>query len=166
MQLATSDLYRGFILLDPCDAVAVHEYLNGDKTGRGQNSALKGSSLRKNFLSPTKCSGGALHKSSVRKSQNVNANRSPLVGCSFELNNSNCEPDHPAPSMFNDGNDGFDMDDRYTEPGGDFDDSEEEEEDDPWKPLNPHESGNLKVKPFRKGYMRTFLLFANFVFSR
>ncbi|KAF4355639.1 hypothetical protein F8388_013056 [Cannabis sativa] len=145
--LATSDLYRGFILLDPCDAVSVHEYLNGDKTGRGLNSAFKGSSRRKSFLSPTKCSGGASHKSSVRKGQNVNANRSPLVGCSFELNNSNDVPDPPCPSMFNDGNDGFDMDDRYSEPR-DFDDSEED--DDPWKPLNPHELGNLKVKPFRK----------------
>ncbi|KAI7980709.1 Condensin-2 complex subunit H2 [Camellia lanceoleosa] len=38
------------------------------------------------------------------------------------------------------------MDDRYSEPG-DLDD-----EDDPWKPLNPYEPGNLRAKPFKKGF--------------
>jgi condensin-2 complex subunit H2 len=30
-------------------------------------------------------------------------------------------------------------------------DNSDADEDDPWKPLNPHEPGNLRVKPFRKG---------------
>lgn len=34
----------------------------------------------------------------------------------------------------------------------DADNSDLEDEDDPWKPLNPPEPGNLKVKPFRKGF--------------
>ena len=146
LQLATSDLYRGFILLDPCDAEAVHDYLDGDK--KGQNSANKGSTVRKSFQSPTARSGGASHKSSVRKGQDSNAKRTPVVDCSFGVNNSNDGPDPPGPNMFNDRNSGFDMDDRHSEPGDFVDD---DDDDDPWKPLNPHEPGNSKVKPFRKG---------------
>lgn len=153
LQLATSDLYRGFILLDPCDATAVHDYLDGDIDGRGQNSAYKGSTGRKSFHSPTRRSGGASHKSSVRKNQDVNISPSPLVGCSFDAYNSGIGHDPPAPDTFNDNNSGFDMDDRHSEPGY-FDDSDGDE--DPWKPLNPHEPGNLKLKPFRKGQLRTF----------
>ncbi|KAL5537813.1 hypothetical protein UlMin_044807 [Ulmus minor] len=138
--LATSDVYRGFILLDPCDAVAVHDYVNGEKTGKGQNSAYKGSTNRKGFESV-----GGSHKSSRRK--NLNA-QSPLVDCSFEGNNCNVEPDPPASTTFYDDNNGFGMDDRDSEPR-DFDDSDDDD-DDPWKPLNPHEPGKLKVKPFRK----------------
>ncbi|PON62007.1 Condensin-2 complex subunit H [Parasponia andersonii] len=148
--LATSDLYRGFILLDPCDAVAVQDYLDGDKAGRGLNSAYKGSSRRKSFQSPTKRSGGASHKSSVRKRQDANVNRSPIVGCGFAVNNSNVGPDPPAPSTSNDGNDGFDMDDRYSEPRDSDESDGSDDDDDPWKPLNPHEPGSLKINPFRK----------------
>lgn len=153
LQLATSDLYRGFILLDPCDATAVHDYLDGDIDGRGQNSAFKGSTGRKSFHSPTRRSGGASHKSSVRKNQDVNISPSPLVGCSFDACNSGIGHDPPAANTFNDNNSEFDMDDRHSEPGY-FDDSDGDE--DPWKPLNPHEPGNLKLKPFRKGHLSTF----------
>ncbi|XP_024027056.1 condensin-2 complex subunit H2 [Morus notabilis] len=145
--LATSDLFRGFILLDPCDATAVHEYLDGDKDGRGKNSAYKGSMAHKSFQSPTRHSGEASYKSSIRKNQDANINLSPLVGCSFDVNHSDIGPDPPAPNTFNDSKNGFDMDDRHSEPG-DFDDLDDD--DDPWRPLNPHEPGNLKIKPFRK----------------
>ncbi|CAK9138956.1 unnamed protein product [Ilex paraguariensis] len=38
------------------------------------------------------------------------------------------------------------MDYGYSEPR-DLDNSDDEDDDDPWKPLNPYEFGNLKVKP-------------------
>jgi len=147
LQLATNDLYQDFILLDPCDAAAVDEFFKGDKAGKGQNSAYRGSSARKSFLSPTRRSGGTARKSSIRKSQDPNLIQSPRVGCSID-NNRNVEPNPPSCDNFDDNNCGFDMGDRYSEPR-DLDDSDDD--DDPWKPLNPHEPGNLRVKPFKKG---------------
>lgn len=39
-QLATYDLYRDFILLDPCDSVAVDDFLKGDETEKVPNRPL------------------------------------------------------------------------------------------------------------------------------
>ncbi|KAK1591031.1 hypothetical protein Q3G72_001131 [Acer saccharum] len=144
--LATNDLYRDFILLDPCDAVAVNDFL-GDEAGKGQSGAYRGSASRKSYLSPTRRSGGTARKSSLGKNKDANLYPSPRVDCSFEVRNSNMGPDPAANDNFEDNNHGFDVDDRSSEPM-DLDDSDDD--DDPWKPLNPHEPGNLKVKPFRK----------------
>ncbi|XP_061991465.1 condensin-2 complex subunit H2 isoform X2 [Rosa rugosa] len=144
--LATNDLYQDFILLDPCDAVAVNDYLGADGVSRGQSSAYRVSSTRKSFLSPTGRSGGTAHKS--QKSQNANVNQSPMVDSHFEVNGCNIGPDPPGCNNFDDGTHGYDMDDRYSEPR-DLDELDDDD-DDPWKPLNPHEPGNLKVKPFKK----------------
>ncbi|XP_062150325.1 condensin-2 complex subunit H2 isoform X3 [Alnus glutinosa] len=145
--LATSNLYQDFILLDPCDAVAVHEFLKGDKAGKGQNGTHKRSSARKSFQSPSRRSGGSARRSSLGKRQDANHNQSPLADCSLNFNNNNAGADPPACDNFDDNNCGFDMDDRYSEPR-DLDD--DDDDNNPWKPLNPHEPGNLKVKPFRK----------------
>lgn len=139
--LATNDLYQDFILLDPCDAVAVHDYLGAGGVSRGQSSAYRGSSTRKSFLSPTGLSGGASHKS--QKFQDANVNQSPLVDSHFEVNGCNIGPDPPACNNFDDCTSGFDSEPR------DLDESDDDD-DDPWKPLNPHEPGNFKVKPFKK----------------
>lgn len=148
-QLATCDLYKSFILLDPCDAVAVHDYLDGDKVGEEQDRAYRGSSTRKSSQLPTGRSGGTAQKSCFGKSQDANVNRSPLV----EVNNCDIGPDPSASNMFFDSNHGFDVDDRDSDPG-ETDDSDNDE--DPWKPLNPHGPGNLKVKPFKKGCLSTY----------
>ncbi|GFZ21781.1 hypothetical protein Acr_29g0009430 [Actinidia rufa] len=146
--LATSDLYRDFILLDPCDAVAVDNYLKDDKAGKWQNGICRGSNMasksRKSFQSPINRSGGATRKSSVGNNQDANLNRSPTVDHGFEFSGCNIGPDHPSWSVPDNNIHGFEMDDGYSEPG----DSDDEE--DPWKPLNPHEPGNLRVKPFKK----------------
>lgn len=153
LQLATSDIYRDFILLDASDAVAVDEYLGCDandtvsksKSGfRGGNST--GSKSRKSFMSPSKRSGGSRHKLSAGKAQNHDQNQSPFVDNHFEKNDNNTHS-HASGCDVNMDND-FDMDDGFSQPGT-FDDSDEDE--DPWKPLNPHELGKLKVKPFKKG---------------
>lgn len=151
MQLATNDLYQDFILLDPCDAVAVHDYLGADGVSRGQSSANRVSSTRKSFLSPTGRSGGASHKS--QKFQDANVNQSPLVDSHFEVNGCNIGPDPPACNIFDDCTYGFDSEPR------DLDESDDDD-DDPWKPLNPHEPGNLKVKPFKKGCFQVFVYLA------
>ncbi|KAL0323448.1 UNVERIFIED_CONTAM: Condensin-2 complex subunit H2 [Sesamum angustifolium] len=147
--LATNDLYRDFILLDPCDAVAVDNFLDS-KVGKGQSNVYRASSAtskgRKSFQSPSRQSEGNGHKLSVKKKQDANLARSPCVDRGFESNycSTGCSP--PAYDFPSD-NDGFRMQDGNSEPG-DFDDSDDD--DDPWKPLNPHEPGNLKVKPYRK----------------
>lgn len=137
--LATADLYRDFILLDPCDAVSVNNYLKSDETGKGKNDNFRGDSItsksRKSFLSPSKRSGG-----SVRKNQDAHPNEPPPI-------DPNIGPDPVANETFENNFNDFQMDDRFSEPG-DLDD--ESDEDDPWKPLNPHEPGTLRVKPFRK----------------
>lgn len=118
----------------------MHDFLDGDEVFQGQNSAYRGSSNRKSNQFPAGRSGGTAHKSSLGKSQEAH---SPLV----EVNNCNIGPDPSASNMFFDSNHGFDVDNRDSD--GETDDSDIDE--DPWKPLNPHEPGNLKVKPFRKG---------------
>ncbi|XP_004296865.1 PREDICTED: condensin-2 complex subunit H2 [Fragaria vesca subsp. vesca] len=144
--LATNDLYQDFILLDPCDAAAVNDYLGVDGVSRGQTSAYRASSARKSFMSPTGRSGGTVHKS--QKPHDANVNQSPLVDSHFEVNGCNNGPDPPGCNNFDDDTHGYDMDDRYSEPR-DLNESDDDD-DDPWKPLNPHEPGNLKVKPFKK----------------
>ncbi|KAK3016355.1 hypothetical protein RJ639_005739, partial [Escallonia herrerae] len=149
--LATNDVYRDFILLDSCDSGAVNDFLDGDdKAGNWQSGVSRGSFLpsksRKNFLSPTKRSGGSGIKSSSRKNQDSNLNQSPPGDHGFEFDGCNAKSYPSDCNVPESNNVQFEMDDGYSEPG-DLDD----DDDDPWKPLNPHEPGNLKVKPFKKG---------------
>lgn len=154
LQLATNDLYRDFILLDPCDAVAVDDFLRGDIACKGHNGAytgsIFGSKTRKSFQSPLRRSGGCAPRSSHKKNHDANFNGSPWVNRTVEGNDRNTEPDLPASDKPASVNHGFDMDDGYSE-HMDLNDSDDDEDNDPWKPLNPHEPGNLKVKPFKKG---------------
>ena len=161
LQLATSDLYRDFILLDPCDAVAVDNYSKDDKAGKCHSKS------RKSFQYPINWSGGATRKSSAGKNQDANLNRYPTVDHGFEFSGGNIGPDRPSWSVPHNNIHGFEMDDGYSEPG-DLDDSDDEE--DPWKPLNPHEPGNLRVKPFKKGCrsfssLLTFLVLLCYAFN-
>ncbi|KAJ9699648.1 hypothetical protein PVL29_005491 [Vitis rotundifolia] len=143
--LATNDLYRDFILLDPCDAVAVDSFLKGDKDCKGLNGDYKSGSLnsksRKSFQSPSRRSGGTAHRSHGKSNLNE-----PWVDCSFAANDGKIGPEPPA----------FDIaknNDGHTDHAGldnSDDDDDYDDNDDPWKPLNPHEAGNLKVKPFKK----------------
>ncbi|KAK4374476.1 hypothetical protein RND71_005153 [Anisodus tanguticus] len=157
--LATCDLYRDFILLDSCDSVTVDEFLDSKNiAGKGLNNSCRGSSLkskyRKSFSSPTGLSGGTGNKSSARKNQDANLHQSPTVP-EFDpgnLNNDSHEFDQgnndPFSSDMPDNiDDAHGCEDGYSEPR-DLDDSDVEE--DPWKPLNPHEPGTLKVKPYKK----------------
>ncbi|XP_049398990.1 condensin-2 complex subunit H2 isoform X1 [Solanum stenotomum] len=154
--LATCDLYRDFILLDACDSATVDCFLDSENiAGKGLNNSSKGSSLKskyhKSFSSPTGLSGGAGNKSSARKNQDANLYQSPR-GHEFDPVNLNNDPHEFDPGNLN--NDPFssdipdNIDDAhgYSEPR-DLDDSDDE---DPWKPLNPHEPGNLKVKSYKK----------------
>lgn len=149
MQLATTDVYRDFILLDTCDAVCVDYFLDS-KSGKGLHNIYQGSGSvaskgRKSFQSPSRYSG---QKLSAKKRQDTTIFGSPRVdhGVEFDGNNIGCSSPNDFPA---DRNDEFEMGCGYSGPG-DLDDSDDAE-DDPWKPLNPHEPGNLRVKPYKRG---------------
>lgn len=144
--MATTHLYRDFILLDSCDAVAVNEFLGDNNAGKGNNSAHRGSSARKSFPSSVGRSGGSARKSSAGNNQGTNLNLSPICGNGPDVQN--CGQRCQTP-VFGDNDHGFDMD---YEHGGTMDLSDTDaDEDDPWKPLVLYEPGKLKVKPFKKG---------------
>uniref|UniRef100_A0A803LS76 Condensin-2 complex subunit H2 n=1 Tax=Chenopodium quinoa TaxID=63459 RepID=A0A803LS76_CHEQI len=88
--LATNNLYCDFILLDPCDAVAVDKFLKDDKTGERQHSSHRESSLiskaHKSFLSPARYTGGTARKSSSKKGLDNFGQALPLGETSRNLN--------------------------------------------------------------------------------
>ncbi|XP_057539590.1 condensin-2 complex subunit H2 isoform X1 [Amaranthus tricolor] len=141
--LATNNLYRDFILLDPCDAVSVDLFLKDEKAGDRHHGGCRGTSLiskaHKSFLSPPRSNGGTARKSSMKKGLDA----SPGGGANKTQNDDEAGPFHN--DIPDNGNYGYGSDDENQHE--DFDDSDG---DDPWKPLNPHEPGNLKVKPFKK----------------
>ncbi|XP_068663199.1 condensin-2 complex subunit H2 [Aristolochia californica] len=150
--LATNDLYEDFLLLDPSDAGAVYDFVHGSSTV-GRNAGVVGSSMRSkthrsSMQSPARQSGGSAHKSGTGKRSEDNLKQTPGINIGFETayNNIWSEPHRDDVS---EGNVlyGRDFDNEYSETRDDSDD----DEDDPWKPLNPHECGDLKVKPFKKG---------------
>lgn len=143
--LATTGMYRDFIVLDTSDVVALNEYLRGNKVETEHNSAYNGSLNRKSFHSPRGRSAGSAHKNSAAKSQHANPNCTPQPNCRFEADN--IPINSPASVGFDKCDIGLHVDD-----GCDayHSNNSTDDEDDPWKPLNPHEPGNLRVKPFRK----------------
>ncbi|KAK1308765.1 Condensin-2 complex subunit H2 [Acorus calamus] len=148
--LATSDLYQDFLLLDPCDAGAVYDFLKSS-ISKEQCGAVRGSSVksktRKSVQSPTGRSGGAEQKFSNEKNKNIDLNQNSEVDCTAEIDNT----EWPSPHIDNDSHDD-DMYHREEQNGSCSKDMENsDDDDDPWKPLNPHEPGSLKVKPYKKG---------------
>ncbi|XP_058077059.1 condensin-2 complex subunit H2 [Magnolia sinica] len=148
--LATSDLYRDFLLLDPCDAGAVDDFLKGNNAGQEHSMAHRGSSTRskaQKTLLQSPRSGGSAHKSNLGKSPHGYLNQTPGINHDFKINNNvwdDTDIAHDLPE--NNMHHGEEPDGGFSEPRDDSDD-----DDDPWKPLNPHEPGDLKVKPFKKG---------------
>lgn len=144
--LATSDLYRDFILLDSSDAVTVNYFLHGDNKAPNGKSAVGngGSSLiskgRKSFQSPIRHSASIGCKMPSRENQNSSPHISPQVN-----DNVNFDGCHAGSSPDNNNQD-FGPEAGY--PDSDY--SEDSDGVDPWKPLNPHEPGDLKIKPFKR----------------
>ncbi|CAN8259081.1 unnamed protein product [Cochlearia groenlandica] len=153
--LATTHLYRDFILLDPCDSVVVNEFLGDNYAGMAKTYTpkSKGSSVRKSFRSSVGRSGGSARRSSVRKNQGTKFNLSPIEGSGPDVQN--CDQGYQPPPVFGDNDHDFDMGNEH---GGTLDMSDtDSDEDDPWKPVGPYEPGKLKVKVFKK--VKTFRKF-------
>lgn len=109
-----------------------------------QNGVNRGSSQpsHQGFLSPTRQKGGSAIKSPIE-----HIDQSPGLDHGFDFGDFNDNVPQNNNSEFEMDGGGY--------PGSENDD--DSDEDDPWKPLNPHEPGNLKVKPFKKGSLN-FLL--------
>lgn len=149
LQLATNDLFRDFILLDSCDAAVVNDFLNSENKASNSNFC-RGSSItsksRRGFHSPTNHTGGSVHKS-AGKNKDVDVNILTSLVRECESNNCNIEASPPVNDFpENDGND-FGLGNEHS----DLSESDDSDSADPWKPLNPHEPGTLKVKPYKKG---------------
>lgn len=142
--LATCDFYGDFLLLDPCDAGGIDSFLQNSTSHKEQFSTHKGitpsgQKMRENdFRSPVRKSGGSF-KPSLKKGQNVNNTESSVEYNPFDEDSVLSGPDTTQ-------NYGEESHSGFADTQDDFD-----EDEDPWKPLNPHEPGNLKIKPFRKG---------------
>jgi len=149
--LATCDFYGDFLLLDPCDAPAVFDFLQGKHSGKENSVAHQGSSApsksRANvFTSPNARSAGTGRKSSAGK---VLGGLDPTQGNPDQSSTQETIPDDnhwsdPVEPSFADDVEMPHPDD-IEDPVGDYSDDE-----DPWKPLNPHEPGNLKIRPYRR----------------
>ncbi|KAK9146974.1 hypothetical protein Sjap_006877 [Stephania japonica] len=148
--LALHDMYRDFILLDSCDVGSIQAFLNEGKTHSG-NISRKGSSVksksRKTFAqSPTRRSTGSICKSAHKVKENVN-----IIGTenypNLNLNDDDIWPDAAFPTNFHENDNHEDGTNGGYE---DIMDDSDNDNDDPLKPLNPHEPGNLRVKPYKK----------------
>lgn len=165
-QIATSSLHRDFLLLDPCDADAVDKYLNVNKVAaNGTPNHLSNSARRrtprtpKNGFSTPGKRAGSVQKSVLSKGPQSAIKHPEFneVGCSqgasdiWEKTAAGTYEDHCGQDLGNDKNLGFDEDTF----GGhaSVEDDFEDDEDDPWQPLNPHEPGDLPVKPYRRGLL-------------
>ncbi|CAN6199195.1 unnamed protein product [Urochloa humidicola] len=159
--LATCDFYGDFLLLDPCDAPAVFEFLQGKCSGKENNVTHRVSSApSKNrpsvFTSPHGRSGGTGRKSALGK---VQEDLDPTQDSPGKSNANKTQDDIiPGGNDWSDHVDhGFPGD--YIPPDpDDLEDpvGEDSDDEDPWKPLNPYESGNLKIRLYRrvKGSLR------------
>ncbi|EPS61088.1 hypothetical protein M569_13713 [Genlisea aurea] len=141
--LATVNLYRDFLLLDPSDAVVVDDILDFE-FGKRKTNVMWGSSLTsskgwKSSQMPSRKPGRNTPKLLVKKMQDISETQSQSTNHGFDSNEGH--------DLRNSPEGGFEFDDDFSEPGGVDSD---EDDDDPWKPLNPHEPGFLKVKPYKK----------------
>lgn len=152
--LATCGFYGDFLLLDPRDAPAVFDFLQGKKSGKEDILAHRGGSapskIRNNvFASPNVRSGGTARRRTpgkVQESQEIDLEPSQKNPDQKDWSDHHVEPDSPGGSMY--GPD--DIDPGCPDPGDDSDD------EDPYKSLDPHEPSNLKIKPYKrvKGFAR------------
>ncbi|KAG6468951.1 condensin-2 complex subunit H2-like [Zingiber officinale] len=152
--LATCAFYGDFLLLDPSDARAVYDFSRASKGDDNDivthtGTPARSKTARNSFNSPTIRSLGAACKSNFGKNQGSELNKISENNCAFEINNDTQIP------TFHIGIDNYSDHDNCQVDEPNFGcstprDESDGDDDDPWKPLNPHELGNLKVKPNKR----------------
>ncbi|KAI3975510.1 hypothetical protein MKX01_038779 [Papaver californicum] len=152
--LSTCDLCEDFILLDPCDVGEIQKFIKGSRAAVSHRPSSVRSKSRKTFGQTPSRTGGTGCRKSTQK-HDVNLEKSPMIGCNHDNSVSQDPPDYSFPENDSHGDDNNDYHgDDYNGAGYSVHESmpeDDNDEDDPWKPLNPHEPGTLKVKPFKKG---------------
>ncbi|XP_037438080.1 condensin-2 complex subunit H2-like [Triticum dicoccoides] len=150
--LATCGFYGDFVLLDPCDAPAVFAFLQGKKSCKEDILPHRGGSApskarHKAFTSPNARSGGTARRKTpgevlgnavqpeIEKPQEMNPGKSPAKDWSDHPGDLTPDPSMSQPDYVDPGS---------PDPGDDSDD------EDPYKSLDPHEPGNLKIIPYKR----------------
>ncbi|KAH9314188.1 hypothetical protein KI387_022815 [Taxus chinensis] len=160
-QIAISSLHRDFLLLDPCDADSVDKFLDFNKaSSKGTPSQPSSSARRRTPRTPRNGFSTPGKRASAQKSvskgnsvvnqpdfndaahgQGASDTCDKFVSDTWEVPwRQNLGNDKS--NDFDSAHEGFDPEDEFSE-----------EEDDPWQPLNPHEPGDLPVKPYRRGLL-------------
>jgi len=159
-QIATSIMYKGFLLLDPCDAETVDEYLRSENQhrmpGKGTPRSFQPAYNKNNFEGPGADQGPV----SAARTPVFN---DPAVGeeddWQGDIANEGVWEELPAQGELAEDNpegvrpEGWGgeaaegTDTAHGNEGG----LQEEEDNDPWKLLCPHEPGTLSIKPYQKG---------------
>ncbi|CAA6668713.1 unnamed protein product [Spirodela intermedia] len=149
--LSTCSFYGDFLLLDPCDAEAVHNFISDKDKVKERSVTHRASMPRMNAQS-------SLHfpseeQSAVKSHKPTGMKQDVAFDQPFEsnfasgvgLDDTSSGPNAGYDSPENDG-------DHQDEPEFGYPDinDDSDEDDDPWKPLNPHEAGNLRIKPFKR----------------
>ncbi|KAJ4760748.1 Condensin-2 complex subunit H2 [Rhynchospora pubera] len=164
--LATCEFYNDFLLLDPCDARSVKDFLNAtpDKDKESDpvdpGSTIKSKNRQSAYKSPS------ARKSSQRKCKENEFNMDEGVNLegAFECEAGEnvafeCEAGEnvafeceAGENDANWNNNDYDMGHQDAPDFGvsDGGDDSEGDDDDPWKPLDPYEPGTLRIKPFKK----------------
>ncbi|EFJ31951.1 hypothetical protein SELMODRAFT_408312 [Selaginella moellendorffii] len=136
-QIATSFLYRDFLLLDPCDAEAVDNYLYVPRAERATPR-------------PPSSSRSRSHRASTpgRRASSGKKTRPSYGGDDF------CEGPEDDFEPCSARNINFDapLEGANNIPHAD-EQQQQDDEDDPWARLNPHEPGTLLVKPYKRGLL-------------
>ncbi|KAI3961156.1 hypothetical protein MKX01_035742 [Papaver californicum] len=152
--LSTCDLYEDFILLDPCDAGEIQKFIKGSRAAVSHRASSVRSKGRKIFGQTLSRTGGTGCRKSTQK-HDVNLEKSPMIGCNHDNSVSQDPPDYSFPENESHGDDNNDYHGDDNNGGGysvhESMPEDDNDDNDPWKPLNPHEPGTLKVKPFKKG---------------
>jgi condensin-2 complex subunit H2 len=156
MQLATCNFYGDFLLLDPCDAPAVFDFLQGKNSGKEKSVSHRGSSMPSKrqasaFTSPNGRSGGTGHKLNPEKGQEDPDPTQEINPDQSQGMNENGTQENIGDFSFR-GNDWSYNDVPHYDGAAECpDDGDDSDEEDPWRPLDPHEPGNLKIRPYKKG---------------
>ncbi|CAK9200011.1 unnamed protein product [Sphagnum troendelagicum] len=132
-QIATSIMYKGFLLLDPCDAETVDEYLLSENhhrmPGKGTPRSFQPAYNKNNFEGP-----------------GFNSTSTCIPNTNYRVPKLHLEiPEGVRPEGWG-GEAAEGTDTAHGNEGG-----LQEEENDPWKLLCPHEPGTLSIKPYQKG---------------
>ncbi|XP_078433553.1 condensin-2 complex subunit H2-like protein [Wolffia australiana] len=130
--LSTCNFYEDFLLVDPYDAETVDSLIRDKSRVKEHSVTRRSSAVKMNSQSSLhseffETSGGKVQKSASKKQ---------ATPCPMENMSSGQDAGPHSPENL--------------EPGYPDSNDDSDEEQDPWEPLNPHEAGNLRIKPFKR----------------